>query len=356
MKRCTSVVPVALAFVAGTVAPMACSIESTVDSPTIEDAGMDQGSRDVRPPTDDAADTSPVTGPMLLSETGLYSDFGARTIAPELIAFAPRYEFWSDGAKKGRWLYLPPGTKIDTTQIDDFVFPVGTKAFKEFRVGGKLVETRLLMKVREGSGSKVWWQAPYVWKDDGTDAVATLGGAVDALGTTHDVPKQEDCLNCHGDVSDVLIGVSAIQLADPANDQLTAWNAAGRFTVAPPPGIDVPGTGAVKGALGYLHANCGHCHNARAVRLNDQTQMRLRLLVEQKTPEVTGAYTTTIGTVMKHALENDVTQILVKGDADKSGLWLRMGRSDLFRMPPAGTETIDDAGRDVIRQWIASLQ
>ncbi|MBS2012602.1 MAG: hypothetical protein JST00_06945 [Deltaproteobacteria bacterium] len=353
MRPCGSVIAAALALVAGGAVPAACSSEPAVETP-IADAGVDQRSRDTRP-AEDAPDTAPVTGPTLLSQTGLYSDFAARTIAPDLIAFAPRYEFWSDGAKKGRWLYLPPGTKIDTSQIDDFVFPVGTKAFKEFRVGGKLVETRLLMKVREGAGSKVWWQAPYVWKEDGSDAVATLGGVVDALGTTHDVPKQEDCFNCHGDVSDVLLGVSAIQLADPANDQLAGWNAAGRFTVAPPSGIDVPGTGAVKDALGYLHANCGNCHNARAVRLNDQTKMRLRLLVEQKTPEATGAYTTTIGTVMKHTLENDVTQILVKGDPDKSGLWLRMGRSDLYRMPPAGTEMIDDAGRDIVRQWIAGL-
>ena len=59
---------------------------------------------------------------------------------------------------------------------------------------------------------------------------------------------------------------------------------------------------------------------------------------------------------MKHVLENDVTDIVVKGDPNRSGLWLRMGRSDLYRMPPAGTQIVDDVGRETIRQWIAGWQ
>lgn len=339
-------------------AAVACSTDPSAEPPRADDAGIvDAHVVDAPQPRPDAdQDNGPVTGPERLSETGLYSDLATRTIAPGLFAFAPRYEFWSDGAKKGRWLYLPPGSKIDTSRIDDFVFPVGTKAWKEFRVGGTLVETRLLMKVREGAGNKVWWQAAYVWKADGSDAVATTGGAADVLGTTHDVPKQDDCFNCHGGVSDVLIGLSAIQLSDPTANGLAALNAAGRLTTSPPASIDVPGTGIVKDALAYLHANCGHCHNGEDVRLASQSKLRLRLLVEQRTPEQTGAVTTTIGTVMKHTLESGVTDVVVKGSPETSGLWLRMGRTDLYRMPPAGTEIIDDAGREIIRQWIASWQ
>jgi hypothetical protein len=334
---------------------VACGSSSDPQSVPIADGGVDAFPRPPAPDTD-SGELPPITGPTLLSQTGLYSDFASRTVSSDLVAFAPRYEFWADGAKKGRWLYLPPGTKIDTTLIDHWVFPVGTKAFKEFRYDGKLVETRLLMKVRAGTGNGTWWQVAYVWKEDGTDAVATPAGADNVLGTTHKVPSQIDCGNCHGDVSDVLIGVSAIQLSDPATNQLAALNAAGRLSSAPPASIEVPGTGAVKDALAYLHANCGHCHNDQAIRLNTQSKMRLRLLVEQKTPEETGAYTTTVGTVMKHVLENDVTDIVVKGDPNRSGLWLRMGRSDLYRMPPAGTQVIDDAGRETIRQWIVGWQ
>jgi hypothetical protein len=193
-----------------------------------------------------------------------------------------------------------------------------------------------------------------VWKTDGSDAVATPAGVIGALGTTHNVPSQADCANCHGDVSDVLIGVSALQLSDPASNPLAALNVAGWLSTVPPASIEVPGSGVVKDALAYLHANCGHCHNTEAIRLNDQTKLRLRLTLDQKTPEETGAYTTTVGTVMKHTLPNNVTSIVVKGAPDQSGLWLRMGLRDFYGMPPAGTQEVDVAGREVIRQWIAS--
>ena len=346
--RSLHVVPILVVFGVA-VSAGACSSPTTTDHSS--DAGADRRAPNVEP--DDAG--VPATGPSLLSDTGLYSDFAGRVVAPENVAFAPRFELWADGAKKSRWLYLPPGTTIDTSKIDHWVFPVGTKAWKEFRVGDKLVETRLLMKVTEAKGDLGWWMVAYVWKEDGSDAVATVDGRVDALGTSHDVPKQTDCVNCHQDVRDVLVGVSAIQLRDPANDQLAAFAAAGRLSTAPPAGIDVPGTGDVQAALGYLHANCGHCHNDEAIRLKTQTDVRLRLLADQKTPEQTGAYRTTIGTVMKHPLPGGVTTVIVPGSPETSGLWVRMGRRDNFGMPPAGTETVDDVGREKVRLWIAGL-
>ena len=344
----------------GVVLSCSVAIFAAACSSTPDDAGHDDADASIDAPMDRRQPQGPdrevdasITGPALLSQTGLYSDFAARTVAADLFAFAPRYEFWADGAQKSRWLYLPPGTTIDTSRVDHWIFPVGTKAFKEFRYGGKVVETRLLMKVREGTGNSVWWEAAYVWKADGSDAVATLPGATGALGTTHDVPSQIDCNNCHGDVSDVLIGVSAIQLSEPTTSPLAALNAAGRLSTAPPAGIDVPGTGNVKEALGYLHANCGHCHNDDARKLSTQSRMRLRLLVGQ-TPEQTGAYTTTIGTVMRHTLDGGITNVVVKGDPDRSGLWLRMGQRGFYGMPPAGTQLVDDAGVDTVRQWITS--
>jgi hypothetical protein len=158
-------------------------------------------------------------------------------------------------------------------------------------------------------------------------------------------------------VSDVLIGVSAIQLSDPTTSPLGALAAAGRLSDPVPAGIEVPGTGVVKDALAYLHANCGHCHNDQAGHLAMQTKMRLRLLVAQQTPEETGAFTTTLGTVMKHALDGgSVTDVVVKGAPERSGLWVRMGLRDGYAMPPTGTQVVDDVGRETIRQWIAGWQ
>ena len=58
--------------------------------------------------------------------TGLYENHDstqhARTAAP----YTPGLTFRSDGAQKDRYLYLSPGTKIDTSNLDARKFPVGT--------------------------------------------------------------------------------------------------------------------------------------------------------------------------------------------------------------------------------------
>lgn len=310
-------------------------------------------------PPSDGGGGAAVPGPARLSETGLYVDTAARTLAPEVLAYAPAFEFWADGAEKSRWLFLPAGTAIDTSDVDHWVFPVGTKAWKELRANGRPIETRLLMKVGERAGD--WWQMAYLWDEDGRDARAIPDGADDVSGTTHDVPSTIDCQNCHLDVRDVLIGVSALQLASRGSSAGAAKEPAvealvrrGWLSHALPPELDVPGEGAVREALGYLHGNCGHCHNDEARRLAEQSRLRLRLLAAQRTPEVTGLYTTTIGTRMAHTLPG-VTDVVVPGEPSQSGLWARMARRDAFAMPPLATEEVDEAGLRIVADWIRTL-
>src|SRR4051812_30454775 len=85
--------------------------------------------------------------PATLAETGLCVDAGCTQIAAGILPYKPRFELWSDAATKRRWIYLPPGTTIDTTDMDHWVFPVGTKLWKEFTRDGIRVETRLVMRV-----------------------------------------------------------------------------------------------------------------------------------------------------------------------------------------------------------------
>ena len=60
--------------------------------------------------------------------------------------YTPSTPLWSDGAQKQRWIELPPNTQIDISNPNEWTFPVGTKLFKEFRVNGKRVETRMFQK------------------------------------------------------------------------------------------------------------------------------------------------------------------------------------------------------------------
>ena len=322
--------------------------------PETADGGADSTPDKKMPPEAGDADAGPFVGPAHLADTGLYSDFASRTLSPGVITYEPRYPLWSDGASKKRYLLLPPNTKIDDTSMNDWIFPIGTKAWKEFTAEGKVVETRLLWKIADSQ----WWEIAYAWTSDGTDAVAEADGGADALGTQHDIPSQLDCNACHANVRDVLIGVSAMQLGASDGDG-TLWMLAdaGLLMNAPNPPYDMPGSGIVKDALGYLHANCGHCHNPISA-INKQTSMRLRVFTTDTTPEQTPTYTTATCLAMKHAIPPD-GQIftLVPGDPDASGIPVRMNQRGGFGMPPVlgCTKMVDEAGVATVRAWISSM-
>jgi hypothetical protein len=340
---------------------VACSSTESASEAPAADAGSDavaDASVDHRHlPIDAGAPPPPVTGPDHLADTGLYKDFASRTLADGILSFEPRYPLWSDGADKTRYILLPPGMKIDTSRPDDWIFPVGTKVWKEFRIGPTLVETRLLWKVRDGQDG--WWESAYAWTSDGSDAVATVDGVPNALGTSHDVPSQQDCTKCHANVADVLIGLGAIQLgASDGDGTLAKLAAAGWFTAAPPKAsYDAPGAGVVKEALGYLHGNCGHCHNDLGA-LERQTPLRLRLRVSDDVAEQTPPYTTGIGLNMVHHFATDAGVVsigIVPGSPETSELWWRMTQRNALAMPPVCTKVVDDTGVVTIHDWIAQM-
>lgn len=258
--------------------------------------------------------------PERLSETGI-TDPGVRP-------FEPRFQLWSDGASKRRWIHLPAGSSIDTSDPDDWRFPVGTKLWKEFTRDGVRVETRLLE--RYGEADDEWTAVAYVWNAAGTEATKAPDGVANARGTGHDVPPASMCFACHGGRRSRVLGYSAVQL--------------GR--------VEVPGNETERSALGYLHANCGHCHNqerpardgARCFDPRNALDMWLRV-DRLGAPSDTPAYATLLGAVVR------------PGDPDRSRLVRRFTSSDSdVRMPPLGTERIDAAGAELLRSWISGLR
>src|SRR5688572_4204829 len=169
-----------------------------------------------------------------LSETGLFEAGSTERVRAANEAFTPRYPLWTDGMSKRRWLYLPPGTAIDKSDPDRWKFPRGTRAWKEFSAAGR-VETRMIERLADGS----WRYATYVWNDAGTEASLAPEEGLPKRG----IPSRQDCLACHEGASSPILGYSAVQL-DGVRDSRTPDE---------------------RDALGYLHGNCGHCHNARAL-------------------------------------------------------------------------------------------
>ena len=306
---------------------------------------------------DGAIDAPP--GPRQLSSTGLYSDLARGTIAPGIAEYAPAYPLWSDGAQKRRWIQLPPGTQIDTRDMDHWTFPVGTKLWKEFARDGVRLETRLVEHVADtGRPETDYWMGAFLWLDDQSDAVLVEGGATDVHGTAHDVPAQVACWTCHGGEPGHGLSFSAVQLSKPgAGPTLATLTADALLSDPPPVGADFspPGAPEVKAALGYLHANCGHCHNPHGSARPD-VDLMLRLDVAARTPEATATYRTAIGVPLQFFHGGGLTTRIVPGDQAASAVTYRMSMRGMgVQMPPIATEHVDTAGLAAVTAWIAAL-
>jgi hypothetical protein len=298
-----------------------------------------------------------------LSETGLSAspggDRGQGEVAAGILAFEPTHKLWSDAAEKRRWVRLPPGTQIDTSEMDHWVFPVGTKLWKEFSRDGVLLETRLIERYDVGPDD--YWMGAFVWSADQSDAVLAVDGQSDINGTSHDAPAQKICGACHrGDTGRVL-GLSAIQTSRPqeAPGALTLRHLASLGLLSHPPGggedFPVPGDPLTVAALGYLHANCGSCHNQNGTAWPD-TQMVLRLRVEER--DAAGAELTrsVVGQPLQYWRGGVITLRVAPGDPTASAVLARMQtRLPKEQMPPLATELVDFEGVEIVRRWIAGL-
>jgi hypothetical protein len=310
--------------------------------------------------------------PPRLSETGLYVN-GTLRIDPRNRAYSPQYPLWSDGAGKSRWVYLPAESVIDVSNVDAWTFPVGTKFWKEFEFDGRKVETRFLWKAT----AEAWVFATYAWNVEQTDAVFAPNGvrhaAPIAPEATHTIPSVEDCRACHDSARTEILGFNALQLStdrDP-NAPHAETLAPGMVTlqtlvdeelihplrsdlVANPPRIrtDDP---AARAAVGYLSANCGHCHNRESLLVP------LGLFLKHSTGAA-GDETAMMSSVGRATLwqipdaPDESTRAIEPGVPELSAVWHRMrSRRPSSQMPPLGTALVDDEAVSLIEAWIRAM-
>jgi hypothetical protein len=307
--------------------------------------------------------------PEHLRDTGLYARGGGEEIAADVLSFSPQYPLWSDGAEKRRWIRLPPGARIDARDPDRWVFPVGTRLWKEFRLGRRL-ETRMLERTRGG-----WRFATYVWTEDGTDAVLAppegmRDGVPLAEGGRWAIPGTADCRACHEGQPNPVLGFTALQLSsdrDPgaphagtasAEVHLDDLVARGLLRSLPSALADTPpriatSSAEERAALGYLHANCGICHN----RHGPLAGVGLDLL--QNVGEGARSVERTRASALAVPALRPVGGAEVRVDPGKpehSVLFRRMSARDpLDQMPPLGTEKPDREALALVERWIHSL-
>jgi hypothetical protein len=305
------------------------------------------------PRCDDPAALPPQPiAPPSLGQAGLYADMATRELSSRVREFRPAYELWSDGSSKRRWIDLP-NCSIDTRDMDHWDFPVGTRLFKEFAVRGVPIETRLLH--RFGPGPSDWLLAAYQWNDSLSDALHVPDGVVDAAGSSHDIPPEDQCISCHVTLPEWVLGFSAVQLShDGAGETLASLGEDGRLTrAAAAAGHRPPGDALTRAALGYLHGNCGNCHQPTMAPF---THFSLRLLAEHSTLEQTFAWRQGINEAPSIFSGQGITHRIAPGDPSASAVSFLMGqRGPSTQMPPLGTERIDDDGMGIVNAWISSL-
>ena len=310
--------------------------------------------------------------PRLLRDTGLYAPGSTTEVRAANLPFTPQYPLWSDGTSKRRWLYLPPGSFIDASRPDAWDFPRGTRVWKEFAYG-RPVETRYIERRADGS----WLFATYVWNDDGSDAVLAPAAGVKSLPVAgapdgrYEIPARIDCLACHEGAAAPLLGVGALQLS-PDRDPLAAHGAPAAMSDVDLSGLVARGwlrqlpaellgrapriaanSPSARAALGYLHGNCGHCHNHNGA----PAPVRLTLAQSVDSAEASSerVLRSVVGAPSRYRVPGAASAMALvePGRPDASVLALRMrSRHALVQMPPLGSRQPDAQGLALIERWI----
>jgi hypothetical protein len=378
--------------------------------PVIEDASVGTEDLDatmIDPPDGSIVDEpkTPVIvppGQCITTGLGLYEPgyCDEQHLAPGIKRYVPRYPLWSDAAVKDRYILLPKDKFIDTSNPDRWTFPIGTTLWKMFTVNGTRVETRRLEKTSDAPGMGGWDASVYIWTLEQNKAVIwtdiqKMSGQADAVGTHHNVPSSADCATCHsfkvpgpmGTIvdGDIVNGFGAIQLnwekplVEPGRppaitldnlvfDGVLRNGPAGLANVKAKKS-NIPGDSYAQEAIGYLHANCGHCHGGESPKgglklwaLTNKENVSDMFVVQQGCGKCLARW-------FGKAVVDDPTEVykyrILPGDSHLSGIVGRMSyhmagdatkRDVANQMPKIGTELVDFTGLAKVEAWIDRMQ
>jgi uncharacterized repeat protein (TIGR03806 family) len=310
---------------------------------------------------DFAAGTTSNPAPRNLSQTGCVVASNPQQPASGLIPYAINAPFWSDAANKERWLALPTSGVITVRTDGDWDFPNRTVLMKNFRVGTRLIETRLLMRHSDGT----WGGFTYEWNTQQTDATIVEGGATRDIGNGQNwiFPSESQCLDCHTDAARRALGLETAQLnrtftytqtGRTANELATLSNIGllspqitnSAAAAAMPDPADTTAS-LTNRARAYLHTNCSQCH-----RPNGPTPSSMDL-----------RYTTALNSTNACNVvpqEGDLgiganARLIAPGSSANSIVVNRANRRDGNAMPPLGSNRVDTDGVALLTQWVNSL-
>jgi uncharacterized repeat protein (TIGR03806 family) len=312
--------------------------------------------------------------PLHLSQTGAFSDTRRQVASRGLIPYDVVVPFWSDGARKSRWVAVPRG-QIRFSPGGEWRFPDGTVFVKTFALPtderhpeiARRLETRLL--VRDSAGGV--YGVVYKWRADGSDAdlltsslteqipIRTASGGIRMQ--TWYYPSRKDCLQCHTARAGGVLGVKTRQLnrdltypSGVTDNELRAWDHIGLFSpsfgsseLARFPKLAAPDdtTRSLQDrARSYLDANCSQCHRPGGTGAYFDARYNTPLAKQEL-----------VGGPVLYDLGIDHPRVISPHDIWRSLAFMRIDTLGEIKMPPLARETIDEQGVALLRSWILSM-
>jgi hypothetical protein len=248
--------------------------------------------------------------------------------------------FWSDGADKQRYLFLPRGTGLEILPDGDLEVPYGSVLVKNFAHQGRLFETRFYVRHEDGEYSGY----SYAWRADGSDAElveSTRRGQVGELDWIF--PGPDACHQCHTAAAGRTLGLELAQLDVPGQlERLVGLGVLERPAAGVQP-LSITEGSLEERARAYLHVNCSGCHRPQgpgrgALDLRYQVPLADSGVCEPSVLSVNGSV------------------LVVPGHADASPLFQRLSQRGAGSMPPLATLRVDSEGAGVVAAWIEGMR
>jgi uncharacterized repeat protein (TIGR03806 family) len=296
----------------------------------------------------------PDTFPRKLSQTGCMQPERPWRPGPGLVPYTVNAQLWSDGAAKERWFAIPDGTRIGVAQDGDLDFPVGTVVVKQFRLGERPIETRLLIRHDDGE----WGGYSYEWDPDGDDATLLPASKTVSFGSQRwFYPGREDCMRCHTGAAGRSLGLEVAQLGglhDYGNGRVAPQLATlahidlfdGALPAVPPLPGSCDGADREREARAVLHANCSHCHRPGG---GGRGELDLRFTTPLAMAGICNV------SPQHGTLGLSEPRLLTPGQPERSLIAARMRALDVNRMPPLATSVVDAASVRIVEDWIRAL-
>src|SRR5262249_23298250 len=149
-----------------------------------------------------------------------------------------------------------------------------------------------------------------------------------------------------------VIGFSAVQLSHDLPGLNMKRLTEQALVTVPHDDVAVPGDATAQVALGYLHGNCGNCHNTED-GVGFITPFGLRLSTRDRSVSDTQAFRTAVLVPLDAFRHDGINFRIAPGEPAFSGVPYRMSRRGVpDQMPPSATKQVDDAGISAVSSWI----